>query len=68
MLDTVLQGDLMEETNTFDGRWEGQAYPGKHHLKLSLCPNMKKYDGGFEWFENTSLEELIRKDKYIIYC
>ena len=29
---------------------------------------MKKYGGGFEWFENTSFEELIKKDKNIIYC
>ena len=29
---------------------------------------MKKYIGGFEWFENTSLEELIRKNKDIICC
>ena len=32
LLDTVLFEGLMEGKNTFDKRWEGQAYPGKHQL------------------------------------
>ena len=51
----------------FGGRWGGQAYLSKRHLFvdkiITLCLYIK-YVSGFEWFKNTSLEELNEN----VYC
>ena len=51
----------------FVGRWGGQAYLSKRHLFvdkiITLCLYIK-YVSGFEWFKNTSLEELNEN----VYC